>query len=86
MNEETPAKSIKIMEFAEETLRSWVKDDGALREACTVMDDWPEDRDLGPSRISSFRNPFLLNQGHYESTYISVPVIQAQAKKFNGQL
>ena len=42
--------------------------------------------DLGPSRISSFRKPFLLNQEHYTSTHISFPVIQAQAKKLNGQL
>ena len=57
MNGETPAKSIKIMEFAEETLRSWVKDDGKLREACTAMDDWPEDRDLGPPRMILFSCP-----------------------------
>ena len=88
-NGETQAKVSKETGVAEGTLRGWLKNEGKLREACTVMDDCGQKR----KRSRTAQDPQLekavftwFNQARSEGTPISGPVIQAQAKKLNEGL
>ena len=88
-NGETQAKVSKEKGVAEGTLRGWLKDEGKLREACTVMDDCGQKR----KRSRTAQDPQLekavftwFNQARSEGTPISGPVTQAQAKKLNEDL